>query len=356
MASVIPLSNLTEILSRLSDFVYVITGNEGEKVFNTHVHGYSINYHPSPHMLARIVGYIALQTKIVNCVIRANKKMDLCVIFMGDGLLIPMLFCKLMRKPVILILASSSEKMLEKNRDLLSRLAVLMEKENYQFADKIVVYSSKLVEEWGLVQYRHKILVAPNHYLDFDMFKTITQLTRRANLVGYIGRLSEEKGIINFVDSIPIILKNEDKINFLIGGDGILKNDVEKKLNTQNLSKNVKLEGWISHDDLPLYFNKLKLLVIPSYTEGLPNVMIEAMACGTPVLAAPVGAIPDFIKDGETGFIMENNSPDCVAENVLRAIRHPYLGGIGSNGRRLVEREFTFENAVKKFKEIFDTL
>jgi hypothetical protein len=61
-------------------------------------------------------------------------------------------------------------------------------------------------------------------------------------------------------------------------------------------------------------------MVIPSFTEGLPNIMLEAMACGTPVLATPVGAISDIIRDSETGFIMENNSPKCIIENVNRVI------------------------------------
>ena len=80
------------------------------------------------------------------------------------------------------------------------------------------------------------------------------------------------------------------------------------------------------------------------------------MACGTPVLATPVGAIPDVIKEGETGFIMENNSPECIVKNVRRALEHPELEKIVKNARALVERDFTYEAAVGRYRELFDNL
>jgi glycosyltransferase involved in cell wall biosynthesis len=76
------------------------------------------------------------------------------------------------------------------------------------------------------------------------------------------------------------------------------------------------------------------------------------MACGTPVLATPVGVIPDIIKDGETGFIMENNSPECIAENVLRALSSPDLERIAEKGRWFVEANFTFERVVDRWNEV----
>lgn len=123
-----------------------------------------------------------------------------------------------------------------------------------------------------------------------------------------------------------------------------------------NLNDKVKPAGWIPHDELPDYRNGLKLLVLPSYTEGLPNIMLEAMACGTPVLATSVGGIPDVIKDGETGFIMENNSPECIAENVMRVLNHPNLDKIVKNARKLVEKEFTYEAAVGRYRMILKEL
>ena len=74
------------------------------------------------------------------------------------------------------------------------------------------------------------------------------------------------------------------------------------------------------------------------------------------MLATPVGAIPDVIIDGKTGFIMENNSPECIAENVIRALSSPDLEQIAENGRRFVEENFTFEKTVENWKEILQSI
>ncbi len=70
------------------------------------------------------------------------------------------------------------------------------------------------------------------------------------------------------------------------------------------------------------------------------------------MLATPVGGVPDVIIDGKTGFIMENNSPECIAENVKRALDSPDLERIAEAGRRFVEENFTFEFAVNRWKEV----
>ena len=80
------------------------------------------------------------------------------------------------------------------------------------------------------------------------------------------------------------------------------------------------------------------------------------MGCGTPVLATPVGGVPDVINDGNIGFIMKDNSPERIAENVMRALEHPNLDEIVKNARALVEREFTYEAAVKRYRRILERI
>jgi len=250
----------------------------------------------------------------------------------------------------------AKEKKIEILGDFIAKPLKFFKKMNLALADHIVLYSPRLVGEWNLEPYRHKILVAHRHFLDFTTFTVTTPLPDRPPLIGYIGSWSEVKGVQHFARALPAILSDRENLRVLIGGDGPLKEMIEASLQEGGVSARVDLPGWIPHDDLPPYLNHLRLLVLPSYTEGLPNIMLEAMACGTPVLATPVGAIPDVIIDGKTGSIMENNSPECIAENVNRALSSPDLEEIAENGRRFVEENFTFEKVVENWRRILQEI
>lgn len=358
--------NFLHVLLPLAEEIYLITGNYPEhdlpssKIYLTNVRNDPRTSHLKRRLLTRAAKYVAAQLKMSYRLARIASKVDVVILFIGgSGLLLPMLTAKLRGKKTILVAAASGAVV---SRNIYRKsfggvggfvaygMVSVLEHLNYRLCNNIVVYSPSLVQEFGLERYKHKISIAHRHFLNFDRFKLQKPLNERDNLVGYIGRLSQEKGILNFMEAIPKVLETRGEAAFLIGGAGQLRPQVEEYANKSN--NKVEFVGWIAHDELPHYLNELKLLVVPSYTEAGPNIAFEAMACGTPVLATPVGAIPDVIKGDETGFIMENNAPECIAKNIVRALTHPNLEQIARNARALVETEFTFEKAVERYKNI----
>jgi glycosyltransferase involved in cell wall biosynthesis len=228
---------------------------------------------------------------------------------------------------------------------------------NYSVADLITVQSPSIIDFWGLGKYKCKIVTGINGtYIDTDLLKMKKDIDSRRDLVGYIGRVSPEKGIMNFVDAMPLILRERSDVEFLIGGDGPLLGQVKDKLEVNKFNSKVSITGWIPHDEVPTWLSKLKLLVLPSYSEGLTTTVLEAMACGTPVLATPVGGLPDIIKDGETGFIMEDNSPECIAGKVVRALAYPKLDELVHNARRLIEEQYVYEAMVERYRYVLERL
>jgi glycosyltransferase involved in cell wall biosynthesis len=357
----VPLKNMIDILSLIASSLYLITGNDGYEFFKNskNVQAYGVNHVSGKNLILRILRYIWTQIRISYIFVKNMKQIDICIFFIGgDCLVLPMIIAKLLAKRTILVFAGSCTDILGIAGDGLYKITKILRKVNCKLSDQIILYSSNLEKEWGLGAYHNKIIIAHEHHINFDIFQVNIKYIKRNNIVGFVGSLSEQKGVFHFTEAIPLIVDKMSEYRFMIAGDGKLSTRIAEYIRINNLNEKVITPGWIDHVKLPVCLNELKLLVLPSYTEGLPNIMLEAMACGTPVLATPVGAIPDVIKDGETGFLLEDNSPECIAETALKILNMPddKLEKVSENARKLVEKEFTFENVVERWGGILERI
>jgi len=350
------LSNLSAIQASIFEKTHVVGRDiESSRYINVYVH--SVAHNDGGGIISRLIKYALLQVIMSSKMKELSSDVDTWIFFLGgETLPLPILTGRLLNKKVILLLTASPEREPRYENNICRKMLNFFKHICCTFSTRIVVYSKNHIQFCNIEEYRHKVLIAHEHFLDFSDFAAITPLTSRPSLIGYIGRLNEEKGVQHFAQALPIILDDRQNLRALIGGDGPLKETIVASLKEGGVTSRVGLPGWISRDDLPGYLNQIQLLILPSYTEGLPNVMLEAMACGTPVLATPVGAIPDIIIDGKTGFIMENNSPECIAENVIRALNSPDLERIAEDGRRFVVENFTFERTVENWKKILQSI
>jgi len=348
----IPLSNLVAILHSFSSHTYLITGDAGYSLFkeDKRVCAFEVKHKTRASLPARVLSYITTQLAISRKLIKIRAKVDICVFFIGgEGLILPMIVARLFGMKVILALAGTPEKVGQSQGDMLAGATGVLSKINLCLSNRIIAYSESIVDERGLRKHKDKIMVGYEHFLDFGKFKEAVEFSKREKVVGYIGALSEAKGILNLVQAISKVLLMDGEVKFLIIGSGSLS------ISTRvfaNASDGVEFLGWIPHDKLPEYLNRLQLLVLPSYTEGLPNIVIEAMACGVPVLATSVGAVPDIIIEGETGFTIDINSPESIARNIIRAINHPDLERIAQDANTLVRRRHNYKVVARRYRRI----
>ena len=353
-----PTANLIGILSSLTHGpIPLVTGNAG-RVFetDTRVRFSGVDHAAGRNAVLRVLHNIATQARITRRIRELDGTGTWLFFFGGEVLVLPMLAAKLSGKKVILALPAHTPIMMAPAGDRLLVPAGILTGITCRLCDRIVLYSPALIDHWGLERYRDKIAIAREHLLDFEAFRVEVPLRERPATVGYIGRLADEKGVWNFVRALPRIAAGNADLRFLIGGDGPLLPAIREFVRESGLSGRVTFTGWIRHEDLPCHLNSLRLLVLPSYTEGLPNIMLEAMACGTPILATPVGAVPDFVRDGVTGFILAPNTPEGVATSVLDVLGRPELASVAEAARECVEQEITYERAVERFAAVIEEL
>ena len=359
------LSNFIEILEPLSNELFAITGKFPDRS-NERIHVIRIKSdNKKEFTLIRAIKYIIKQLKTTFNLIRISNQIDIVIFHIGTRIdLLPVLTAKLLGKKTVLAATGlvskpakiSVGRLFGMDRIVFPRIFKMLENINFHLADQIAVESESAIHFMGLNRYKKKISINGAMYMDTDSFKIKKELKDKRNLIGYVGRLSPDKGVLNFAKAIPLILKEKNDLDFLIGGNGPLFDEIKNELKNNGSYDKVELTGWIPHDELPEYLNELKLILLPSYSEGLPGIVQEGMACGAVVLATPVGGIPDLIKDGETGFILENNSPECIAETVIRALEHPNLEEIVKNARKLIEDEYSYEVMVRKCRDSLDEL
>ena len=364
------LPHFVTILKPLSNELFVITGTgvlSEKQIFDKAINPKNVqnSTKESKWVLVRIVRYVLAQMKVSVNLMKISKNIELVILFLGgSALILPMLTAKLLKKKVIIVVSESVSKDVERMYSnklfgtggfIFYHIMRILEEINYMLSNRIVLYSKAIIHSYGLERYKDKILPFGARFVDGNLFKIKKGINERKILIGYVGRFVEEKGIREFIDAIPVVLEKRGNVEFLVCGEGPLFREIKDKIKNNKLSDNVKLVGWVPHEELPEYLNILKLFVLPSHTEGMPNIVLEAMSCGTPVLATPVGGIKDIIRNEKTGFILENNSPEAIAENIIKVLGHSNLDEIAENAHALIQQEYTYDAAVRRYEEILNT-
>lgn len=218
-------------------------------------------------------------------------------------------------------------------------------------ADKLIVESKGVVEALVLKNHTSKIHFGPT-YVDCRKFRILTKPSERKLVIGYVGNLSPTKGVREFIISLSPIVKEIPDVQAIVIGDGPIRSNLENLVEKEGIANSVAFLGWQSHDSIPDHLNRMKLLVLPSQSEGLPNIILESMACGTPVLAAAVGGIPDVIHNSETGYILSETNPSAISSGICNAIKKHDLDKIAVRARKQIEEKYCFEAAKNRYQKI----
>jgi glycosyltransferase involved in cell wall biosynthesis len=245
------------------------------------------------------------------------------------------------------------------------RFYEFLDRINLQWMDRVVCVSqgqAAKVRRAGVPE--HRIIVIPNA-IQTDRFDHPDPAARAEleglfprpprSIVGAAGRLSPEKGFSVLVDAAALIARWDSRAGFVLFGDGVLRPALAEQIAARGLSDRFVLAGF--RPDLDRFLPSLDLLVQSSYTEGMPNVVLEACAAGVPVVATAVGGTPEILEDGRGGYLVPPGDPEALGRRVRDTLAdEPSRRTLGRRGRQSVRERFTFEAQAARYRDLFSTL
>ena len=177
-----------------------------------------------------------------------------------------------------------------------------------------------------------------------------------ARVIVSVGNLVAMKGYDILISALPEIAESNPNAFLVLIGDGQERERLMAQAASQGLEDRVRFTGYLPPNEVPAWLNVADVFVLPTLSEGRPNVVLEAMACGRPVVATRVGGIPEIVEDGRTGFLVEPRQPRQLAERISILLGDRDLGQkMGRAGRQtLIDRGLTWDHHVDRLVEIYE--
>jgi glycosyltransferase involved in cell wall biosynthesis len=233
-----------------------------------------------------------------------------------------------------------------------------------RYFDHIIAVSKAIQEELLRVGIAAEKVTVLHNALVIDRYKPNPEdqqfrnelgIDKNVFLIGNIGRLSPEKGQTDLILAAKQIFMERNDIKIVIIGRGPEKGNIENMIKEFNIENRVILAGF--QNDMMKVYNSLNLVVQNSYTEGLPNVVLEASLMGVPVIATDVGGTSEVIEDGTTGILVSPGNPKEMADKILECTKNPdHMKTMGRLGRAKVQKEFDLQQRTKKLTRIYEDL
>ena len=238
----------------------------------------------------------------------------------------------------------------------------------YRLASKWFTVSaavSQAIRE-KIVQERHVPVEKTTtiHYgVDLQHFKDTRNDAYRKKLgfhskdivLGTVARLSEQKGHWYLIDAVKEVVRKYPNIHVLFIGDGPLRKELELQVKRHGLDSIIQFLGFRS--DIKELLGVFDIFILPSLFEGLPNVILEAMACGKPVIATNVSGIPEVVVDHQTGILIPPKDSDAIVQAIFEMLQDPgKIKMMGRMSRERVEKKFNLEGQVNAFIRLYEKM
>jgi len=211
----------------------------------------------------------------------------------------------------------------------------------------------KIMKYYGIK--KEKIRIIPNP-VDINLFKPANKRPEAPVFI-WVGRFVPEKGLQYLIGAMREVVKIYRDTKLILVGDGPLLPYIKNLVKNYNLESNVVFTGFIEHNRIPEILSKAYAFIFPSLSEGMPVAVLEAMACGLPVIASDLPGIREIIRNGYNGILVPSKSTFALKEAMIRLISNEQLAKkMGERARKHIEKRHSWDCVLKAldgtYKEI----
>jgi glycosyltransferase involved in cell wall biosynthesis len=234
-----------------------------------------------------------------------------------------------------------------------SGMYVSIERKLVNNADKVTAVSNSCADELKLYYGVKNVEVVYNG-VDTIFFVPNGMRNENEPSILYTGSLDALKGLFDLIRSAEHVCQDYQNVKFILAGRGPLEKKLKRFVHNLGLEKKISFIGYVNQETLLKYYQNATIFVHPSYHEGLPTTILEAMSCEIPTVATAVTGTSEVLVDGKTGFLVPPKDPEKLATAISSLLNDKKLRErMGKNAKEHVKRNFDWVIIAKKFEEIY---
>lgn len=219
-----------------------------------------------------------------------------------------------------------------------------LELKHIKSSDMITTVSESVAKELDEYDLNSDQVSLVYNGVDEDFFKPNNKSEKSKKYIMYAGRIDQEKGVFDLVECARSICSQRSDVYFMIAGDGRDLNRLIKKIKKAGIQDRFILLGQVEKDQIVKLYQNATAFILPSYHEGLPTVILEAMSCGLPVIVTDVRGNRDVISNNENGIIIPSRNPVEMANAISVLLDDENLREkLGNNARKTIEEKYTWK-------------
>ena len=203
------------------------------------------------------------------------------------------------------------------------------------------------------------VFATPSQHMLTELRETLS-IPEKGLVVFALGRIVLKKGFDVLIQALPQVQQKVQNVTVIIGGDGSDLPRLKTLAEEQEVSNIIRFPGTISRPDVPRYFHLCDLFVLPAVfdpkgnVDGCPNVILEAMTCGKPVVSSNISGIPIVVKDGETGLLVGEKNVAALATAIISLLENPVKREqFGKAGKQHIQQALTWTKMVEQYISIY---